>query len=350
MPLTISEIAELVDGELTGNSDELIRSVSSPQNAGPHDLIFISDESGFSFAEDSAAGCVIAPMAFASSIEKPLIRVLDPKKAFAIAGSHLHPRKDRPAEIHPSAVIAKGARIGDNVFIGAFCCVGEGSEVGDGTHLRAGVKIGNGVKIGPNCTLHQNVTVEDGVLIGSGVILKSGAVIGSKGFGFVRDGQSLIKFPQIGTVVIEDDVEIGANSCVDRGALGETRIGEGTKIDNLVQIAHNVKIGKRVVIAALVGVSGSVEIGDDCVVGGQTGFADHTKIEDGVVIGAKSAVFPGKHVRSGVWAGIPVLPISEYKRLNAHIRALPRLREEVRELGEVLRRLESLVQKGSGEE
>ncbi|HUF04481.1 MAG TPA: UDP-3-O-(3-hydroxymyristoyl)glucosamine N-acyltransferase [Aridibacter sp.] len=342
MALLIREIAELVEGELSGDGEQLINSVASLAEAGPDQLAFIADARMAESSHGVSAGCLIIPRLPENRFDCATITAEHPKLAFAKAGAALHPRKARPAEIHPSAVIADTASIAEGVFVGAFCCVGERSEVGAGTHLRAGAKVGDNVRIGGDCTIHQGVTIEDGCVIGSRVILKTGAVIGSKGFGFVRDGDSLIKFPQVGTVVIEDDVEIGANTCVDRGALGETRIGAGTKIDNLVQIAHNVKIGKRVVIAALSGVSGSVEIGDDCVIGGQVGFADHTTIESGAVIGAKSAVFPGKHVKSGVWAGIPVIPLSEYKRLNAHIRSLPRLRKEVRNLGELVNRLESL--------
>lgn len=342
MGIKISQIAELVDGELSGEGEKLINSVAGPAEAGPDQLAFASDERKALEFEHISAGCLIIPKGVVADFSFPTIAADDPKLAFAKAGAALHPRKERTPVIDPSAVIAGDASIGDGVFIGAFCSVGKGSVIGDGTHLRAGVKIGDGVSVGEHCTIHPGVFIEDGCSIGSRVILKAGAVIGSKGFGFVRDGASLIKFPQVGRVVIEDDVEIGANTCVDRGALGETRIGEGTKIDNLVQIAHNVTIGRRVVIAALTGISGSVEIGDDCVIGGQVGFADHTTIEEGVVIGAKSAVFPGKRVRSGVWAGIPVLPITDYKRLNAHVRALPRLREEVSELTELVSRLEAL--------
>jgi UDP-3-O-[3-hydroxymyristoyl] glucosamine N-acyltransferase len=165
------------------------------------------------------------------------------------------------------------------------------------------------------------------------VILHAGVVIGADGFGYVRDDENYVKFPQFGTIVIEDDVEIGANSCVDRAALrGETRIGRGTKIDNLVQIAHNVTIGERVIIAALTGISGSVVIEDDVVLAGQVGIADHVRIKKGAKIGAKSAVFPHKILRAGVWSGVPVQPIEDYKREHAMIRALPRLREEVKEL------------------
>lgn len=342
MALLIREIAELVEGELSGDGEQLINSVASPEEAGPDQLAFIADARIAQGSSDITAGCLIIPRLSQHTFNCATITVENPKLAFAKAGAELHARKAKTEGIHPTAVVAGDAKIGEDVFIGPFCSVGEGSAIGPRTYLMAGARVGDKVTIGEDCTIHQGVLIEDGAYIGSRVTLKAGAVIGSKGFGFVRDGEAMIRFPQVGTVVLEDDVEIGANSCVDRGALGETRIGAGTKIDNLVQIAHNVKIGKRVVIAALSGVSGSVEIGDDCVVGGQVGFADHTTIESGAVIGAKSAVFPGKQVKKGVWAGIPVIPLSDYKKLNAHIRSLPRLRKEVRNLAELVNKLEAL--------
>jgi UDP-3-O-[3-hydroxymyristoyl] glucosamine N-acyltransferase len=164
------------------------------------------------------------------------------------------------------------------------------------------------------------------------VILHAGVVIGADGFGYVRSDEGYVKFPQVGTVVIEDDVEIGANSCIDRGALGRTRIGYGTKIDNLVQIAHNVDIGERVIIAAQTGISGSTVIEDDAVIGGQVGMGDHARVQSGAIIGSQAGVLPGKIVRPGVWWGTPVQRLDEYKRLNAHVNKLPQLREEVKEL------------------
>ena len=214
----------------------------------------------------------------------------------------------------------------------AFTCIGDDSKVGDGTQLRAGAKLGDNVTVGRNCVLHPNVFVEDGCTIGDNVILHTGVVIGSDGFGYVRDSDAHIKFPQIGTAVIEDDVEIGANSCVDRGALGETRIGKGTKIDNLVQIAHNVQIGKRVIIAAQTGISGSTVIEDDCVIGGQVGMGDHARVQAGAVIGSQAGVLPGKIVRPGIWWGTPIQPLDEYKRQNAHVKGLARLKDDLKKL------------------
>ena len=322
------EIAALIDGELIGDPDVEISSVADMALARSGQLAFTE------YADvQTNASCLIAPTGVEIMSLPAVIHVNDPKLAFAKAAAVVHPPKWRSAEIHSSAVIAPSASLGKDVFIGAFTCVGKNSIIGDGCQLRAGSKVGDNVTIGRNCVLHPNVFVEDGCKIGDNVVLHSGVVIGADGFGYVRDGQhGYVKFPQIGTVVIEDNVEIGANTCVDRGALGETRIGEGTKIDNLVQIAHNVQIGKRVVIAAQTGISGSTVIEDDCVIGGQVGMGDHARVLSGAVIGSQAGVLPGKIVRPGVWWGTPVQPLEEYKRQNAHVKALGRLREEVKDI------------------
>jgi UDP-3-O-[3-hydroxymyristoyl] glucosamine N-acyltransferase len=183
------------------------------------------------------------------------------------------------------------------------------------------------------------VFIEDGMTIGNRVILHAGVVIGTDGFGYVRGDMGYHKFPQIGTVVIEDDVELGANTTVDRGALGRTRIGKGTKLDNMVHVGHNCDIGERVVIAAQTGISGSVTIEDDCVIGGQVGFGDHIHVQSGAVIGSKAGVLPGKIVRPGVWWGIPIQPLDQYKRLNAHLSRVPSMREELKALSDQVKEL-----------
>jgi UDP-3-O-[3-hydroxymyristoyl] glucosamine N-acyltransferase len=265
--------------------------------------------------------------------------------AFARIAEVLHPPKARAPQIHSSAVIAADAQIGQQVFIGAFVCVGEGSMVGNRTQLRAGAKIGDNVHVGDDCVIHPNVFIEDGVTVGNRVILHAGVVIGAPGFGYVRGEHGYHQFPQIGTVVIEDDVELGANTTVDRGALGRTRIGRGTKLDNMVHVGHNCDIGERVVIAAQTGISGSVTIEDDCVIGGQVGFGDHIRVQRGAVIGSKAGVLPGKIVRPGVWWGIPIQPLDEYKRLNAHLSRVPHLREELKELQARVNELEQELRK-----
>ncbi len=315
------EIADLLRGELSGDGDIEIKRAAALDNASTGEIAFVEKTNGELV---SRASCLIVPAGFQNNDNITFISVANPKLAFAQIAAILHPAKTRSPEIHPSAVLATNARIREDVFIGAFVCIGEHSEIGDGTQMRAGAKVGDNVKIGKNCVLHPNVFVEDGCTIGDGVILHSGVVIGADGFGYVRDEHSYIKFPQIGTVVIENDVEIGANSCIDRGALGETRIGEGTKIDNLVQIAHNVQIGKHVIIAAQTGISGSTVIEDDCVIGGQVGMGDHALVKSGAVIGSQAGVLPGKIVRPGVWWGTPVQPLDEYKRQNAQLKRLLR--------------------------
>lgn len=337
----VSELAAHVGGRVIGDGDIGIHRVASLDSAEQGDIAYVEDEKFFEAANRTKASCVIAP---AADMKAPCrIEVKNPKLAFSLIAEVLHPPKQRESEIHPSAVISPNAQIGKDVFVGAFVCVGENSIIGDRSQIRAGAKIGDNVSVGSDCVIHPNVFLEDGVTIGNRVILHAGVVIGADGFGYVRGDVSYHKFPQIGTVVIEDDVELGANTCVDRAALGRTRIGRGTKIDNLVHVGHNCDIGERVVIAAQTGISGTVTIEDDCVIGGQVGFGDHIRVQSGAVIGSKAGVLPGKIVRPGVWWGIPIQPLDEYKRLNAHIQRLPQVREEVKDLRERMKELESAL-------
>jgi len=339
--MRIEKIAEIVGGKLDGTSDAEIVGVAALENAQSGEISFVEKTDFAENAKNTKAACLLVPENFDAELPCASIQVKNPKLAFAKIAEVLHPSKKYEPEIHESAVIAANAKIGEDVFIGAFACVGENSEIGGGTRLRAGAKVGAGVKIGVGCTLHPNAFVEDNCTIGNNVILHAGVVVGADGFGFVRDSERYVKFPQIGTVVIEDNVEIGANSCVDRGALGHTRIGEGTKIDNLVQIAHNVQIGKRVVIASQTGISGSTVIEDDCVIGGQVGFGDHARVLSGAIIGSQAGVLPGKIVRAGVWWGTPVQPLDEYKRQNAHLKGIARLKDEVSELKRQIEKLKT---------
>jgi UDP-3-O-[3-hydroxymyristoyl] glucosamine N-acyltransferase len=339
---TVSELAAHVGGRVTGDGRVLISRVASLDSASEGEIAYVEDEKFFAAAKDSRASCLIVPVGTVLD-SQCRIEVKNPKLAFALMAEVLHPPKKRAPEMHPSAVIADSADVGLETFIGAFVCIGENSTVGSGTQIRAGAKIGDNVTIGKDCVIHPNVFLEDGVTIGDRVILHAGVVIGTDGFGYVRGEHSHHKFPQIGTVVIEDDVELGANTCVDRAALGRTRIGQGTKIDNMVHVGHNCDIGARVVIAAQTGISGSVTIEDDCVIGGQVGFGDHIRVQSGAIIGSKAGILPGKIVRPGVWWGIPIQPLDAYKRLNAHMSRLPHLREEVKALQERVAELESIL-------
>jgi len=332
MSQTINDIAEIVGGKLIGDGTTEIHRVANIETAQQGEISFVEKAKFAEQAAQTNASCLLVPENFYDELPCPFIQVKNPKLAFAKIAEVLHQPK-RKVGIDKTAQIAESAKIGRDVFIGAFVCVGENAEIGDGTQILDGVKISEKVKIGADCFIFQNVVIYENVSIGNRVKLHAGVCLGADGFGFVGDGTNgYIKFPQIGTVVIEDDIEIGANSCVDRGSLGVTRIGKGTKIDNLVQIAHNVTIGERVVIASQTGISGSTIIEDDCVIGGQVGFGDHARVLSGAIIGSKAGVLPGKIVRAGVWWGVPVQPLDEYKRQNALVKSLPRLREEIKEL------------------
>jgi UDP-3-O-[3-hydroxymyristoyl] glucosamine N-acyltransferase len=347
--LTISELAAHVDGQLIGDGSIHIERVADISAAGAGEIAYVEDEKFFEAGRSSQASCLIVPEEFVASLKdlivehklRPaLIEVAKPKLAFALIAGLLHPQKRSEPFVHQSAVIAESADIDLTVFIGPHVAIGEGTRIGAGTRIEAGVVIGDHVGVGRDSVLHPGVTLYDDVTIGDRVILHAGVCIGADGFGYVRDDMSYHKFPQRGTVVIEDDVELGAHTCVDRAALGQTRIGRGTKIDNLVHVGHNCDIGERVVIAAQTGISGSVIIEDDVVIGGQVGFGDHIRVLSGAVIGSKAGVLPGKIVRPGVWWGIPIQPLDEYKRLNAHLGRLPQMREEIKELRKRLEQLE----------
>ncbi|HEX7312772.1 MAG TPA: UDP-3-O-(3-hydroxymyristoyl)glucosamine N-acyltransferase [Pyrinomonadaceae bacterium] len=332
---TVAELAALVGGRALGDAGAVVRRVSSIEAAGDGDLAFVEDEKLFESARACRASCVIVPEGAAGKLEglTSVIEAARPKLAFALAAEVLYPRLKLTEQIHPTAAVAEGARLGEGVYVGAGASVGEGASIGDGTQVHSNCVIGRGVTLGRDCVLHPNVVLYEGVTLGERVVLHAGVVVGADGFGYVRDAAGVYhKFPQVGTVVIDDDVEVGANSCIDRGALGVTRVGKGSKIDNLVQVGHNVEIGERVVIAAQTGISGSTVIESDAVIGGQVGFGDHARVQSGAIIGSQAGVLPGKIVRPGVWWGTPIQPLEEYKRLNALWGRLPRMREEIQEL------------------
>jgi UDP-3-O-[3-hydroxymyristoyl] glucosamine N-acyltransferase len=342
--LTVAKLATHVGGRLIGDGSIHIERVADLSTAGAGEIAYVEDEKFFEVGKSSQASCLIAAPQFVASIKDlivekefgpALIEVAKPKLAFALAAGVLHPPKHREPFVHESAAIAESADIDLTVFIGPYVSIGEGARIEAGTRIEAGVAIGDHVRVGRDCVLHPGVTLYDDLTIGDRVVLHAGVVIGADGFGYVRDGdeaRGYHKFPQRGTVVIEDDVELGAHTCVDRAALGQTRIGRGTKLDNLVHVGHNCDIGERVVIAAQTGISGSVTIEDDVVIGGQVGFGDHIRVMSGAVIGSKAGVLPGKIVRPGVWWGIPIQPLDEYKRLNAHLARVPEMRAEIKEL------------------
>lgn len=330
--MTVNEIAERVRGIVHGDGNPDLRGVAQLEAASASELAYVEGSRALLRAAGSRAGCIlVAEGVFLSG--HTTIEVRWPKLAFIEAAAALAPAPAPRAGIHPSAVIAPGAMLGEGVYAGPHVVVEDGAKVGDGAALYAGVYLGVGCEIGLNCALHHGVTLYPGARLGNRVILHAGAVVGGDGFGYVMADDGYRKFPQIGGVIIEDDVEIGPNTTVDRGSLGTTVIGAGTKIDNLVQIAHNVRIGRHCVVAAQTGISGSVEIGDYVVIGGQVGIGDHVRIGDRAVVGSGAGILTGKIIRSGsvVW-GTPARPLAEFKKLYAHFSKLPELARRVKEI------------------
>ena len=341
---TVAELAAHAGGRVAGDGSVLIKRVADLASAREHEIAFVEEAKLLENALSSHASCLIVPEGVPELLGKCLIKVVRPKLAFALIAEVLHPPKREQPAIHPTAIIAASALVAEGVYIGAYVSIGARASIGAGTQIHHGVSVGDDVTIGRDSIIHPHVALYQGITLGSRVILHAGVIIGADGFGYVPDEKNVRhKFPQIGTVVIEDDVELGAATCVDRGALGETRIGRATKIDNLVQVAHNVQIGARVVIASQTGISGSTVIEDDAVIGGQVGFGDHARVQSGAIIGSKAGILPGKIVRPGVWWGIPIQPLEDYKRLNAHINRLPQLREEVKELRRRVAELEERI-------
>jgi len=287
--MKIKELAILVKGVAEGDDDINITGLSGIESARLGDLTFAVDEAHLTNAEKSDVSCILADSRLRKST-KPLIRVKNPKLSFLIIYNNLHAKESKNAFVHPAAVVSDSAHIGNNVWIGAGAVVEDGVTIGDHVIIESNSVLKKNSRIGSFCHIYPNVTLYENTKLGVNVILHAGAVIGSDGFGYVKDGGKIYKFPQLGSVIIEDNVEIGANTTVDRGSLSDTVIGAGTKIDNICQIAHNVKIGKNVLIAAQCGISGSTVIGNDVTMGGQAGAADNITIGDNVTVGAGSAI------------------------------------------------------------
>lgn len=325
MKRSVQEIAEAVGARLLGDGRVAVGSVASIASASADDLVFVEDEKFLVRALQSGAGAVIAgEFAAGASSSKPLLISGHPKLTFARAARWLRENNPEPnlEGVHAAATVSPLARLKAGVVVEAGAVVADRAEIGDGTKIGAGTVVGREVKIGSGCTIYSRVTIYAGTTIGDHVIVHAGAVLGSDGFGYVRDRATghYEKFPQVGRLVIEDDVEIGANTTIDRGALDETRIGRGTKIDNLVHIGHNCQIGEDVVIAAQTGLSGSIVIENGVVLGGQVGIGEHARVCEGVMLGGQGGVLPNKVLRGkGVafW-GTPAQPVREYlKQLAA---------------------------------
>jgi UDP-3-O-[3-hydroxymyristoyl] glucosamine N-acyltransferase len=340
--LTLLELAQRLGADLVGDGSRVIASVATLQEAAPGQLSFLANPKYRALLRATNASAVIVGSADRQAERAEGVDLLvspNPYLAFARAVALLHPTPgegsgiDPGAHVHPSAELDEGVR----AMAGSF--VGENARIGCGTVLYPGAYVGRNARVGAGCVLHANAVVREECRLGDRVILQPGCVIGSDGFGYARDGARQVKIPQVGTVVLEDDVEVGAGTTIDRAALGETRIGRGTKIDNLVQVAHNVTIGSDCVIVAQVGISGSTRIGDRVILAGQAAVVGHVAIGDGAIVAARSGI--SSDVPAGaVLAGSPAVEHREWLKAQVLARRLPELRAQVRELEQRLASLE----------
>jgi UDP-3-O-[3-hydroxymyristoyl] glucosamine N-acyltransferase len=340
MSKTLNEIAKLISGELSGDGNIVINGVAGIEDAVEGDITFLSNPKYLSFLDRTRASAVIVGRDVTAG-SRTVIRADNPSLAFTRIVSFILPSAVKhPFGIHASAVVAKGAKIAKTAGIGACAVIDEGVSIGDNTVIYPNCSIGRDSVIGSNTILYSNVSIRENIRIGSNVVIHSGAVIGSDGYGFVTVDGVHHKIPQVGTVIIEDDVEIGANCSIDRARFDKTVIGQGTKLDNLVHIAHNVIIGKNCLIVAQVGISGSTNIGNNVILAGQVGVVGHVTIGDNTVVMAKSGISKNVPANSVLY-GVPAQPVNEAKKLHAYVNGLPKMHQTIKDLKARIEKLEN---------
>lgn len=329
--MTLEELAACLGARVVGDGNTIITGVAGIEEAREGEITFVANPRYRSKLLSTGASAAIVP----PDVEDAPLALLvtaEPYVAFTKALEVFHPRERPASGVSPDAWVDPSARVGKDVSILPFAYVGKDAEIGDRTVLHPFVFVGNRVRVGEDCCIYSHVSVREGCELGDRVILQNGVKVGSDGFGYAQQGSRHRKIPQVGIVCIEDDVEVGANTCIDRATMGETRIGRGTKIDNLVQMAHNVQVGEDVILVSQVGISGSTFIGDRAVLGGQVGVAGHVRIGRDVKIGAKSGVHASISDGNIVASGIPTMPYEVYLKSMAVLKQLPRMREKVRKL------------------
>ena len=341
MKRSLRELADLVDGEVIGDERIIITGINNVEQAKEGEITFISNPKYIPMVDTTHASALIVPRDFRES-EKPLLYAENPYLAYAKITSMFHEKKHQGSGVDGNAVIGKNVDIGRDVSIYPFVYVGDNVKIEDRVSLYPGVYIGDDTNIGEDTIIYANVSIREGCKIGKRVIIHCGTVIGSDGFGFARDGKRYHKIPQIGTVQIDDDVEIGANNTIDRAALGKTWIKRGVKTDNLVQVGHNVVVGEDTVLVALVGISGSAEIGGNVVLAGQVGVGGHLKIGDNVTIGAKSGVTKDIAPNQMV-SGFPPVPHKEWLKSQISFTKLPKMRKTIKGLESRLEKIEEKI-------
>lgn len=343
MEFSAKQIADFIGGRVEGDEDSKVSSFAKIEEAGEGALSFVSDPKYLHYLRETKASVVLVSdnLEFDWLVGATLIRVKDAREAVAKLLGLYAATRPRKTGIAATASIEETARIGQDVYIGPNAVIGDGAIIGDGTQIYPGAVIGDGVEIGRECIIYPNVTVYYDCKIGDNVIIHAGAVIGADGFGFAPTPSGYEKIPQIGNVVIEDDVEIGANTCIDRSTMGSTIIHKGVKLDDLVMIAHNVAVGSNTVMSAQVGIAGSTKVGEWCMFGGQVGIAGHITIGDKVMLGAQSGV-PGSIASGQSLIGSPPMELKPFFKSQAILRRLP---EMYKQLGAIEKELKELRDK-----
>lgn len=340
MEFTAKQIADFIGGKVEGDGNVSVNTFAKIEEGKKGAISFLSNPkyTHYIYSTQSSIVLVNEDMVFDQPVNTTLIRVANAYECVAKLLQMYEAAKPKKKGIDPKASIAESATIGKDVYVGAFACIGENTVVGDNTVIYPHTVIGDGVKIGDNCLVYPNVTIYDGCRIGNRVTIHAGTVIGADGFGFAPNAEGYDKIPQIGIVTIEDDVEIGANTCIDRSTMGSTIIRKGVKLDNLIQVAHNVEIGENTVMSAQVGIAGSTKIGSWCMFGGQVGLAGHITVGDKTFLGAQSGV-PGNIKGNQTLIGTPPMEPKAYFRSQAVFRRLP---EMYRQLDALQKEIENL--------
>ena len=347
MEFTARTIAGFLKGEIEGNPDAIVNTVAKIEEGHQGALSFLANPKYEQYLYTTKSSIVLVNKSFVPStkIEATLIKVDNAYDAFATLLRLIDQARPRKKGIHPTAIIESTATIGQDIFIGPYAYIGENCKVGDGCSIHPHVFIGDNTQIGRNCTLNPGVKIYHDSVIGENCVIHAGTIIGSDGFGFAPQSESeFMKIPQIGNVVIEDNVEIGANVAIDRATMGSTIIHKGVKIDNLIQIGHNVEIGENTVMAGQVGIAGSTKVGKNCMFAGQVGIAGHLKIADGTKIGAQSGVPGNVRKENSILTGYPAIDHKEFLRSSVIFRKLPELKAKVDEMA---KEIESLKKKES---